>query len=99
MTWMIGFVLIQTGLVLLALSQPKHGRSVLGAALPGPRQTAFRVAGWALLLAAAVACVKGHGWFYGLVAATALLNAAGLLLALWLAYRDDLPWPRGRRAA
>ena len=99
MTWVLGFALTQAGLLLLALSQAKHGRAVLGGAPPARRRAAFRAAGWGLLLAARAVCVRGFGWFYGLVAATALLNAAGLLLALWLAYRHDLPRPWGGRPA
>lgn len=86
MTWIVPALLTLAGFAALALSQKKHHRAVTGRFPSLARVRALQAGGWAALVLATVWCVRAFGTGYGLVVETALLNAAGVTVALTLAY-------------
>jgi hypothetical protein len=87
MTWIVPAALTLLGFAAIALSIKKHHKAVLGTFPERRRVWALRVLGWAALVGATAWCIRAFGIGYGLVVETALLNAAGVVVALTLTYR------------
>ena len=86
MTAFIGVVLLIAGLTALALSQPKHHRSLFGAPPSSKRRKAWQAAGWAALALSLERCVAGSGWSAGPVLWFGLLTIATLIVSLAMTY-------------
>jgi Protein of unknown function (DUF3325) len=100
MTWIVPALLTLAGFAALALSLKKHHKAVFDTFPSASRTLALRVAGWLALIAATDWCIRSFGTGYGLVVETALLNLAGVAVALTLTYRyGDHRRPRGARNA
>ena len=96
MIWTVSFLLTFAGFWLLALSQSRHHRTLFGTAPVPGRTKLFRATGCALLIAATALCIRAFSIGYGLVAITAILNLAGITVALMLTYSDRWRLPRSR---
>jgi membrane-associated phospholipid phosphatase len=91
MNWIVPAILTLTGFAALALSQTKHHKTLRGTAPAPGRVRWLQAIGWACLASSTAWCVNRFGAGYGLVVETALLNAAGVTIALTLAYRGHRP--------
>jgi hypothetical protein len=91
MTWMIPGFLTLLGFAALALSQKKHHKAVMRAFPTSGRVRAWQATGWCALLFSTAWCIQTFGIGYGLVVETALLNVAGVIVALTLTYRYGGP--------
>lgn len=90
MTHLILFVLSLGGFAALALAMDRHQDDLFGHAL-APRATrAWRVAGWAALLAALACAVRAEGWGLGLVSLTGHAGLGAGLVALALVVHQRL---------
>jgi hypothetical protein len=86
MSWIIPTLLTLAGFAAIALSMKKHHKAVAGV-FPSPgRVRALQVGGWLALVLATAWCIFVFGVGYGLVVETALLNVAGVAVALTLTY-------------
>jgi hypothetical protein len=91
MSWIVPGLLTLAGFAALALSQRKHHKAVTGVIPTLRRIRAYQATGWLALVLATAWCVRTFGIGYGLVVETALLNAAGVVVALTLTYRYGRP--------
>jgi Protein of unknown function (DUF3325) len=87
MTWIIPALLTLAGFSALALSQKKHHKAIMGVHPALGRIRTLQATGWLAPALATAWCVWSFGIGYGLVVETALLNLAGVVVALTLTYR------------
>lgn len=100
MTWIASALLTLAGFVSLSLSMKKHHKAVVGEFPTAARIRSLRFGGWLGLILATGLCIVGFGTGYGLVVQTALLNVAGVIVSLTLAYRfGDARRPPARNRA
>lgn len=76
------------GVLCLACAMARHQRDLLGRALSARAGLAARIAGWVLIVAAAVLGIAARGWAVGVtiwLAALSLGAIMGVLVVTWAA--------------
>ncbi len=91
MSGIAAFFLLIAGLTGTALSSGPHHRAVFDDEPTRARRRTLRLAGSAGLVAALVVAIAGFGPGYGLVVLAALVNVAGLIVAVLLAWAGRRP--------
>lgn len=90
MSGIVAFLLCFVGFTCLALAKGPHHRAVFGTDPLPSRSRTLRAAGALAMVGATALAMWAFGPPYGLVVMAALLNAAGLIVALLLAWPGRL---------